>query len=57
VNEEEEDFVRWMDELDLEEVNLLNEEVTPVQTDGERERLSGERQKVELPPNRGVGWD
>jgi len=57
MSEEEEDFVRWMDELDLEEVNLLGEDVVPAQTEGERERLSGERQNPELPPSRGVGWD
>ncbi|MBL8956134.1 MAG: hypothetical protein JNK82_35500 [Myxococcaceae bacterium] len=59
LSEEEEDFVRWMDELDLDEVNLLDEgtmaEPEPAVQPGER--LSGERQNIELPPSRGVGWD
>lgn len=60
---EEEDFVQWMDEVELEEVNLL--EVAPApdgpgkqpETPAERERRSGEREKLEAPKHRGVGWD
>ena len=63
LSKEEEDFVKWMDEVDLEEVNLLDgdETVDVASTEQERERLSGERQKAEPPKWRwlkslGIGW-
>lgn len=54
---EEEDFVRWMEEVDLEEVNLLEAPVQAPTDVQQQERLSGEKQRQELPPQRGVGWD
>jgi len=57
VTKAEEDFVRWMDALDLEEVNLLDEPVGHAESAQDRERRSGEREKPELPPSRGIGWD
>ncbi len=57
LTKEEHDLVRWMDELDLEEVNLLDVSTLDEPQGSEPERLSGERSVAELPPSRGVGWD
>jgi hypothetical protein len=57
LSKEEEDFVRWMDEVDLEEVNLLEAPVQAPTDVQQHERLSGEKPLQELPPQRGVGWD
>ena len=66
LTQEEQDFERWMEEVDLEEVNLLDAEPLEELSSGlgktaetaqERERRSGESVKPERPKQRGVGWD
>jgi hypothetical protein len=62
----EADFARWMDELDLEEVNLLGDPLLdssePIDsvTDSaapDSKKLDGERREIELPKSKNVGWD
>lgn len=56
LTKEEQEFVQWMDELDLDEVNLLDESALE-EPAPDVKPLSGERRDAELPPSRGVGWD
>jgi hypothetical protein len=57
MNQEELDFVAWMDDVDLEEVNLLD-----VPADQRDDFDVGPREKkdegvTKLPPQGDVGWD
>ncbi len=59
---EEEDFVRWMNELDLEKVNLLGPEAETDELEEDAKapsrRLTGEPDAAPLPPKAGdLGWD
>jgi hypothetical protein len=61
----EQDFVTWMDELDLEQVNLLGEPLletrdamaTVLGDSSKSNQLNGERRDVELPASKNIGWD
>jgi hypothetical protein len=57
VNQEELDFVAWMDNVDLEEVNLLD--VPPESRDDfdAEARTKKDEGPTELPPHGDIGWD
>jgi len=59
LTDEELDFIGWMDGVDLEEVNLLDE---PLKASGdayaaEKQAKLEDGEKHEPPPQRGIGWD
>jgi hypothetical protein len=58
LTKEEQDFARWMEEVDLEELNLLGGEPPPAADGwGATDKPSTQPEQQELPPQRGVGWD